>query len=250
MTGIMSATREEIEGLLAEMKVTAVVRAGRRDYHQGTLWGTPVVVVFSRWGKVAAATTATSLIEQFGATRVLFTGVAGPLDESLRVGDVVVASRLFQLDSNASPLFRLRGVSGFATDPELRRASLAAAETFLRHQLDSRVAAALRQEFRITQPQVVAGPIASSDGFFAGRGRGELRTCVPEAVCVEMEGAAVAQVCHEHAVPFVVLRTISDVAEGAAEDCSRFLRHMAGAYAHGILRILLGIMARALAERN
>ena len=54
--GIMSAMREEIESLLAEMKDTTVVEAGMRTYHQGSLWGTPVVLVFSRWGKVAAAT--------------------------------------------------------------------------------------------------------------------------------------------------------------------------------------------------
>jgi adenosylhomocysteine nucleosidase len=252
MIGIMSAMREEIEGLLAEMKVTAVGRAGRRDYHRGTLWGTPAVVVFSRWGKVAAATTATSLIEQFGVTRLLFTGVAGALDESLRVGDVVVASRLFQHDSNASPFFHLRGVAGFGTDSDLRQASLAAAETFLRHHLTARVAAALRREFRITQPQVSVGQIASSDRFFTGRGeRAELEKSLPGVACVEMEGAAVAQVCHEHKVPFVVIRTISDAAdEGAAVDCGRFLRHVAGAYAHGILRNLLAATARALAERN
>jgi adenosylhomocysteine nucleosidase len=253
--GIMSAMREEIEGLLAEMEDVQVVRAGMRTYHQGTLWGTPVVLVFSRWGKVAAATTATYLIERFGVTRIIFTGVAGGADEALRVGDVVVAGNLYQHDMNASPLFPphevpLLGVSGFPTDPDLRRAAVAATETFLRHELSSRVAPALLREFGVTRPRVVVGDVASGDRFIARRAdRDRLRKDLPAVACVEMEGAAVAQVCHEYAVPFAVIRTISDAAdEGATTDFPRFVRQVASAYSHGILKNLLGARARAFAN--
>src|SRR5438309_652032 len=102
--GIMSAMREEIDSLLAEMTDVEVVEAGMRTYHRGRLWGAPAVLVFSRWGKVAAATTTTYLIEHFGVDRILFTGVAGGIDDALHVGDVVVASRLYQHDMDARPL--------------------------------------------------------------------------------------------------------------------------------------------------
>jgi adenosylhomocysteine nucleosidase len=244
--GIMSAMREEMASLLEEMEDTQVIRAGMRTYHRGTLWGTPVVLVFSRWGKVAAATTATYLIEHFGVTHIVFTGVAGAADTALNVGDVVVAGKLYQHDLDASPLFPrhevpLLGVSGFPTDLGLRRAALAASETFLRYELTARVAPELLQEFGIVRPRVVVGDVASGDQFIASRAdRDRLKKDLPKVACVEMEGAAVAQVCHEYAVPFVIIRTVSDSADEAATmDFPRFVRHVASAYSHGIVRQLL-----------
>jgi adenosylhomocysteine nucleosidase len=80
MIGVMSAMHEAIKDLTGEMgAATEEVRAGMRTYHRGELWGTPAISVFSRWGKVAAATTATHLIAQFGVDRILFIGVAGTL---------------------------------------------------------------------------------------------------------------------------------------------------------------------------
>src|SRR5688572_5863773 len=95
--GIMSAMTEEIDALIQELdgpkKQTTL---GRRDYYEGTLWGVPCVIVFSRWGKVAAATTATCLITRFNIQELIFTGVAGGVDPGLRVGDVVLATSLYQ----------------------------------------------------------------------------------------------------------------------------------------------------------
>ena len=100
----MAAMQEEIETLLKELPPDAeVINDGRRTYHSGRLWDTPVVVVFSRWGKVAAATTATHLISDFGIDEILFTGVAGATQPGLKVGDIVVGARLWQHDMNAPP---------------------------------------------------------------------------------------------------------------------------------------------------
>jgi adenosylhomocysteine nucleosidase len=159
---------------------------------------------------------------------------------------VVVAGKLYQHDLDASPLFPrhevpLLGVSGFPTDPGLRRAALAASESFLRDELTAQVAPELLQEFGIVQPRVVVGDVASGDRFIASRAdRDQLKKDLPAVACVEMEGAAVAQVCHEHAVPFVVIRTVSDSAdEGATMDFPRFIRHVASTYSRGIVRQLL-----------
>jgi adenosylhomocysteine nucleosidase len=247
---ILSAMREEIHTLLAEMGPgVEVVRAGRREYHRGTLWGVPVVLAFSRWGKVAAATTTTFLIERFGVDRVLFTGVAGGVAPGLRVGDVVVARTLVQHDLDARPLcarheIPLLGVTSLPTDDALRGAVRAAAERFVR-QGSGGLAPEHRREFHIDRPRVVEGDVASGDRFFANRADlDELRGRLPGVACVEMEGAAVAQVCHEYGVPCAVVRTVSDSAdEGAPADFSRFVQRVASAYSHGILRQLLGAAA-------
>src|SRR5262245_56128979 len=120
--GILAAMQEEIDTLLKALPADSkVIDDGRRTYHLGHLWGTPVVVVFSRWGKVAAATTATHLIADFSVAEILFTGVAGAAQPGLNVGDVVVGARLWQHDMDARPLFPrheipLLGRTSFATD--------------------------------------------------------------------------------------------------------------------------------------
>jgi adenosylhomocysteine nucleosidase len=239
--------REEIDGLVAEMAPAAeVYNAGMRTYHQGRLWGRPTALVFSGWGKVAAATTATYLITRFDIGQLIFTGVAGAADPGLRVGDVVVGSRLCQHDMDCRPLFArheipLLGLTAFETDPRLRRSLLAAAHQFLTQGLPTRLAPELRAEFHIARPRVVEGEIASGDRFIAGRTQlDQLRKDLPSLSCVEMEGAAVAQVCHEYGVPFAIVRTISDSAdEHAAAAFPTFIRHVASVYSHGILRNLL-----------
>lgn len=231
--GIMGAMLEEVRGLLDEMGPgVEISEAGGRTYHRGRLFGREAVVAFSRWGKVAAATTATHLIVAHGVEEIVFTGVAGAADPSLAVGDVVVASSLIQHDMDARPLYPrheipLLGQTAFAVEgPRLDRA-LAAARQYL----------AGRQGRK-----AVAGAIASGDRFFASRADlEELLGRLPDIACVEMEGAAVAQVCHEYGVPLTVIRTISDAGdEEAPMDFTRFVEEIASGTAHGILERLLG----------
>jgi adenosylhomocysteine nucleosidase len=230
---VMGAMPEEVAHLLPELHDARVVRHGNRDFHRGTLWGHDAVVVFSHWGKVASTMTATSLVTEFGATRLVFTGVAGGIDPSLRVGDVVVATRLVQHDLDARPLFArfeipLLGRTFLEPDAALARDLAAAARAYL--------------AARGSGASVTEGLVASGDQFFSSDARrGELRDALPDALCVEMEGAAVAQVCAEFGVPFAIVRTISDAAgDSAAVDFSRFLTEVASEYSHGILRRLLG----------
>jgi adenosylhomocysteine nucleosidase len=244
MLGIMSAMPEEITDLVAEMgRPTWTVRAGMRLYHRGLLWKQPAILVFSRWGKVAAATTATYLIEHFGVDRILFLGVAGSADPSLHVGDVVIGGKLYQHDMDARPLFAQReipllGVDGFETDPQFRRATLAAAERFLAEDLLAHVSAEVLHEFHISHPRAVVGDIASGDRFVAqGSAVRRLKEELPGIACVEMEGAAVAQVCYEFGVPLAVLRVISDAADENAQGAfPRFIQPVASAYSYGILK--------------
>jgi len=250
--GIMAAMQEEIDPLLKELSAgSEVVNEGRRTYHSGHLWGAPVVIVFSRWGKVAAATTATDLISDFCVSEILFTGVAGAAQPGLRVGDIVVGARLWQHDMDARPLFPrheipLLGRSSFASDEKRCDQLLQAAAAFLRDDLPKAVSEATRAAFNIQSPKAIKGDIASGDKFFAHRAdRADLLLRLPTVAAVDMESAAVAQVCHEYSVPFTVVRTISDAAdESATHDFPLFLRQVASAYSHGILERLFDDSAR------
>jgi adenosylhomocysteine nucleosidase len=238
----MGAMNEEIDSLTAELRGASVSQTGSREYHTGQLWGRDVVLAFSRWGKVAAATTATSLIVKHEVSAILFTGVAGGIDPSLRVGDVIVGSRFYHHDMDARPIFErheipLLGTRALLADEQLQAGLLAASERFL-GRVEEHIAPETLRSFGIDRPRVAPGEIASGDRFFASKAdAAELRERLPLVRCVEMEGAAVAQVCHEHGVPFAVLRTISDAADDSAPvDFLRFLRAVASAYSHGILR--------------
>ncbi|HVZ41859.1 MAG TPA: 5'-methylthioadenosine/adenosylhomocysteine nucleosidase [Candidatus Kapabacteria bacterium] len=246
MIGIMGAMTEEISALVDAMEPGGrSVRAGLRDYHVGRLWGHDVAVVFSRWGKVAAATTATHLIAEFGAASILFTGVAGAANPGLRIGDIVVAGDVYQHDMDARPIFPrheipLLGITAIETDAVLRERLLVAAQRFIAEQLTADVRPDAVQRFNLARPAVVIGGVASGDKFFASSDDiVKLHARLP-VECVEMEGAAVAQVCYEHGVPFAMVRTISDTADETAHiDFMAFVKEVASVYSRGILRMML-----------
>jgi len=242
MIALLSAMREEIHAVAQALTEVSVHERGGRHFHVGRFCGREVVVVFSRYGKVAAASTVTQLICAFPVSEVIFSGVAGGVQHGLAIGDVVVATALLQHDMDASPLFAryevpLSGKSRFATDPALSMTLAAAAQDFLNQDLRSTVAAGEREFFSLTAPKVVRGLVASGDKFFASAADvADLRQRLPELVCVEMEGAAVAQVCDEYQVPYAIVRTISDSAdENSVHDFPRFAREIAGQYSLGVL---------------
>jgi len=246
MIGIMGAITEEIGLIVGEMGPdTVVATRGMRSYHAGTLWRVPVVVVYSRIGKVAAAATATHLIVDYHVDKIIFTGVAGGVDPTLNVGDIVVAGDLYQHDMDARPLFErhevpLLGRSRFPSSKELSRKCLEASRLFLEVDLPEIVSAETLASFGITGPKAVCAGIASGDKFFADPSEsGELAGRLPVS-CVEMEGAAVAQVCHEYGIDCAVVRTISDSAGSNAHvDFAEFVKRIAAIYSYGIVKRVL-----------
>lgn len=238
---------EEITGVVELITGVREVHLGKRIYYTGRLNGANVVVVFSRWGKVAAATTVTTLILQFGITELVFTGVAGAINNNLNIGDVVIAGRLVQHDMDARPLIPqfeipLLQKTYFETCDLLRnKAKNAAEEMVNREHLQQITPAATLQQFGISRPVVYEGDVASGDHFFSSpEAKNKLAELLPETLCVEMEGAAVAQVCYEYDVPFVVIRTISDTADDRSHtDFARFVRHVACKYSIALIRNLL-----------
>jgi len=108
------------------------------------------------------------------------------------------------------------------------------------------VTEATRTAFHVESPKAIEGDIASGDKFFTHRAdRADLLLRLPTIAAVDMESAAVAQVCHEYSVPFTVVRTISDAAdESATHDFPLFLKQVASAYSHGILKRLFDDLGR------
>jgi adenosylhomocysteine nucleosidase len=241
--GIISALHEEQHGFVEAMEGAATASHGGRVYTLGHLWGIDAVCVLSRIGKVAGAVTATLLVEKFGVTHILFTGVAGAGDKNIAVGDIVVADALVQHDMDASPLFPrfevpLTGLTHFRADHTMSLQLLHAAQGFLEHDFLEAIDAEQRAAFRLQQPRVHRGLIASGDQFVNQREHiAQLNHDLPGIVAVEMEGAAVAQVCYELGIPCAVMRTISDNAnEDAATDFLAFVRSVAAKYALYIVR--------------
>lgn len=243
--GLISALDQEQTGLIEHMENLSTVSRGMRNYVAGGLWGIDCVCVLSRLGKVAAATTAATLIERFDVTHIVFTGVAGAADSNVRVGDVVVADQLVQHDINASPLFPrfeipLTGQSRLSSDRFLSDLLVRSAGAFAKEDYFSAIGRDDREAFRLDRPRVHRGLIGSGDEFINSQERlTELKGALPELLAVEMEGAAVAQVCFEFGVPFAVIRTISDGAnEQAPTDFLQFVNRVASRYTFGIVKRL------------
>jgi adenosylhomocysteine nucleosidase len=239
---IVSAMPEEISLVVESLGATRTIEHGRRTFHSGIFHGVETVAVFSRWGKVAAAATVTQLIASFPVSRLVLSGVAGGVRHGLSIGDVVVGTGLIQHDLDPSPIFPryevpLLGKSLLEPHPDIRERLTRAAEAFLLEDLATHVAPAQLESFLTRAPRVVEGVIASGDKFFASAVEAaELRGRLPLVACVEMEGAAVAQVCEEYGVPFGVVRTLSDSADERSEhDFPRFIREVARHYSAGIL---------------
>jgi adenosylhomocysteine nucleosidase len=239
---IVSALIEEQASLRKQLVKPTEVRLASRTFLSGQLQGHDVIVALCGIGKVAAAITTTLLIDRLDASRILFTGVAGGLHESAQVGDVVVGTELLQHDMDASPIVPryevpLTGLARFGADARMSEqlhqacAHVIANDPELREHL---------QRFQATAraPQAHSGLIVSGDQFIKSPAESDdLRTRLSDALAVEMEGAAVAQVCHDHGTPFAIMRTISDRADASAHvDFLAFVREVASLYSERVVR--------------
>lgn len=241
--GILAAMPQEIHGLVDRLErddgARSIQTFGQRDFHTGRLHGRRCVIALSRIGKVAAAASAATLIHRFDVGAIVFTGVAGGVSPDVHVGDVVVADSLIQHDLDAQPIFPrfevpLLDRQRFDTDRALtERLARAVGDFFADEAGQARETDAA--------PRLHRGLIGSGDRFVSGSHEiRALMDALPDLLAVDMESAAVAQVCYEHDVPCAIVRSISDGAdEHAAMSFARFLEAVAGRYADGILERFL-----------
>ena len=229
--GIIGAMHSEVANLIARMESVAYrERAGRR-FAVGTLAGKEVVVVQSGIGKVAAAITAQMLIDGFGVDALLNTGMAGGLDSRLAVKDLVIATAALQHDFDITAFGHARG---FMYGEDDTKPTLFVADKALCDK--ARIAA---EQVLPAGSKAIDGVIASGDIFVDDSAlKATLRDGFG-AAAAEMEGAAIAQAAVANGIPFVILRTISDLAEHQANVSFDELEQYAGKLAGDITVALL-----------
>lgn len=239
--GILGAMAQEIDEVKGLLRDKTIVKIANREFVVGKINGIACVVAFSKWGKVAATITATLLIQEFGVTDLFFIGTAGALADDLKVGDIVVSKRLVQHDLDARPIisrFELPLLNRVYVDsnPELTELAGKAVSNLLAKGVENMVGEEAVNEFNL-DPKLYYGDIASGDQFVnSNERREEILGLLPNVLCVEMEGAAVAQVCLEFGTPFTVIRTISDTADhNARVDFGKFIVEVANAYSRAIV---------------
>lgn len=201
--GIIGAMKEEIKLLLEHMEAVEAERHAGLAYYRGSLHGRKVVLTQSGVGKVNAAVCTQVMIDRFGADAVLFTGVAGAVNPELNIGDIVISTSSLQHDVDVTPLGFPRGtipyqaVSEFPSDEGLATLALSAGEA-------------------VFPGRCRTGKVLSGDQFIADRDVVKKLYEAFGGACTEMEGAAVAQACHMNGVPHVIIRSMSDKADGSA----------------------------------
>jgi adenosylhomocysteine nucleosidase len=200
---LIGAMEEEIEYFHGEMENSKnTVHAGIL-FREGTFYGKEVVVCRSGVGKVNAAVCTQVLIDRFGVDAVIFTGVAGALDPELEIGDIVISAECVQHDVDVTALGFAKGVipyqdtSVFPANPELAELAFDIGK-------------------RLSGGRAKRGRVLSGDQFIASRDTVSALHRDLQGTCAEMEGAAVAHVCAMNGIPYVVIRSMSDKADGSA----------------------------------
>ncbi|SFR63696.1 5'-methylthioadenosine/adenosylhomocysteine nucleosidase [[Clostridium] aminophilum] len=225
-TGIIGAMEEEVATMkeaITDLKTTSV--AGM-EFYEGKLDGVNVVVVQCGMGKVNAGVCANTLINNFGCTKIINTGVAGSLDPQINIGDIVVSTDAVQHDFTVEAIgfqkgeIPYTGQFAFPADEAMHKSAVEAV--------------------RISAPavKVFEGRVCTGDQFISSKEQRDKIISDFGGLCCEMEGGAIAQVCYLNKTPFVILRAISDKAdeseemnyekfkEQAAKNCAAAVRYM------------------------
>lgn len=220
--GIICAMQEEFGHLENLIENTETKTVYGRDFISGKINGNDVIAVVSRIGKVAAAITTALLIDKFSVDAILFCGIAGGLKDDIKVGDIAIGTSCVQHDFYLADndIFRipLLNVSSILCDSELSKRCISAAESFSKKAREKKEICEFYDSMGISTPSVHTGVIASGDQFInKPEKKAWLKEKIEDAVCCEMEGAAVAQACFEAGVPFAIIRVISDSADDNAD---------------------------------
>jgi len=202
--GIIGAMDEELSLLKDAAQISRTTVIAQMEYCEGTMDGTRVVIVKCGMGKVNAGICANTLINDFGCTKIINTGVAGSLDNQLDIGDIVVSVDAVQHDFTVEAIgfekgeIPYTGLYAFPADEALRKLAMEAVEEI--------------------DPEIhgYEGRVCSGDQFISTREQKDVILSNFGGMCCEMEGAAIAQACYLNDTPFVVIRAISDKADGSS----------------------------------
>ena len=228
--GIIGAMEVEVEALKSEMNVKNVVTKASMEFCEGTIGNTEVVIVRSGVAKVNAGICVQILVDLFNVTHIINTGVAGSLDARINIGDIVLSTDACYHDVDATVFGYKKGevpqlgIHAFPADASLREAAKAA--------------------IKKAAPDlgVFEGRVCSGDQFVSSPDVKKAIIDEQGGMCTEMEGAAIAQACYLNKIPFVIIRAISDKADGsdivdypvfeekAAHDCAALVKEMISSF--------------------
>lgn len=196
---VIGAMEQEVELLRVALQNTQTETIANSEYTTGTYEGKEVVLLKSGIGKVNAAMSTTILLEKFNPKVVINTGSAGGFDAALKVGDIVISDEVRHHDVDVTAFgYEIGQMAGmpaaYKSDEQLMEVAKQAVKEVGEHNYS-------------------VGLICSGDVFMSNPERVEaVRKDFPTMKAVEMEAAAVAQVCHQFNTPFVVIRALSDIA--------------------------------------
>ncbi|MCQ2523642.1 MAG: 5'-methylthioadenosine/adenosylhomocysteine nucleosidase [Lachnospiraceae bacterium] len=228
--GIIGAMDLEVEKLIEAMDLKEKVEYARRTFYVGTIGNAQVVLARCGVGKVNAAVTVQMMVDKFGITQIINTGVAGSLDEKIDIGDIVLATGAVYHDMEAIAFGYERGqvpqmdIFEFPTSKELVELADASCKK--------------------VNPDVKTfrGRIASGDQFIAGK---EIKNNIKgwfNPLCVEMEGTAMAHTAYINDIPCLIIRAISDKADDSAEmDYPTFEKKAAVHCANMVIEMMANI---------
>lgn len=228
--GIIGAMEDEVEKLYELMENKSTEKVNRWKLHIGKLSGKDVVIARSGVGKVNMAACTQMLIDRYNVDFVLNTGIAGSLDASLNIGDIVVSSECIQHDMDATHWGYANGVI-----PQLDCSVFKADEKAV--ELALSVCAEVNPDIRATKGRVLSG-----DVFVADTATKDWLVNTFNGLCTEMEGAAMAQVAYINNIPFLVLRVMSDKADGSAKMDNKVFEIETIKHTVGIVRKLMEVM--------
>ena len=202
--GIIGAMDVEVATLKEKMEDVVVCTHAGSEYCEGTLEGCPAVVVQCGVGKVNAAICAQILINLYGITHIVNTGIAGSLCADLDIGDLVISRDAIHHDFDLRfwdrPIGQVPGmdVTAFPADAALMEQAFAAAEAE-------------------NPGHTKIGRVASGDQFICSKQQKQTIIANTAALCAEMEGASIAHTAYRNGIPFVIVRAISDKADDSAD---------------------------------
>jgi len=205
--GIISAMENEVKLLLSNAEIERTDTIGGVDFHVGTLCGRNVVIAQAGIGKILSAAGTATMLNRYPISCLIFTGIAGGVGDETKVLDMVIGTKLVQHD------FGNQNHDGFewsstynaadgyySCDPELVKLAYEAAKEV------------------VGEEHVFTGLIATGDQFIASESYVKYLQSTFDAIACEMEGASVAAVCEQFGVPYVVIRCMSDKADGSAHE--------------------------------
>lgn len=203
--GIIGAMEEEVKRIKDEMKDVVIKTIASMDFYEGSMEGSPLVVVRSGIGKVNGALCTQILVDRYGVDLVINTGVAGSLRNEINIADIVLSTDALQHDVDATGFGYELGVI-----PRMEQSIF---------QADTELVDMAKEVCKRVLPElgIHSGRIVSGDKFISDAKKKEWLVKTFNGYCTEMEGAAIAQAAYLNKLPFLIIRAISDKADNSAE---------------------------------